>query len=262
MQKYQILSPSGNDTALVIVNDIPNITTRRNIEKIIMQKHSNVEQVGFITNDMQNATLEMAGGELCGNAARCAAKYYLNQTVDTIYLYLPNLKLSVNVGINNRGEAFTTLPIYSLPKKINTVMHLVEMKGISHLVVNKRISAYYLNKTNTREALLKEVKTLINPNMTQNNAHGVILTEDIFGQLFIHPCIFVNGASKDFYETGCGSGSIAVALVYAVHANAPININIMQPSGKFINTTIEMENEKIVNATISGEVEILGEYSL
>lgn len=69
--KISILRPSGNDTALV--KGLFTIEERKEINNLIMQKYSNVEQVGFYDFDGKQITLEMAGGEFCGNALRSTA---------------------------------------------------------------------------------------------------------------------------------------------------------------------------------------------
>ena len=75
--KYKIFNPSGNITALVIGD---NFTTeqRRIINDEIMSKEKDVEQVGFVSEFEKKLT--MAGGEFCGNATRCAAKFYMQQS--------------------------------------------------------------------------------------------------------------------------------------------------------------------------------------
>lgn len=69
--KYQVFDPVGNITVLVEtpVKD----TDRRFVARKIMQKETNAEQVGFVDHKENIVKLEMAGGEFCGNACRCAS---------------------------------------------------------------------------------------------------------------------------------------------------------------------------------------------
>ena len=79
--KYYIFDPTGNITALVesgvAAADQSAVASR------IMERHPDVEQVGFITyaDDAAAAdvpvSLRMAGGEFCGNATMCTAALYM-----------------------------------------------------------------------------------------------------------------------------------------------------------------------------------------
>jgi diaminopimelate epimerase len=65
-----IISPGGNTTA--VVEGIPaSQLERRRLNDAIMKQYRDVEQVGFL--DRRVPYLQMAGGEFCGNATRCAA---------------------------------------------------------------------------------------------------------------------------------------------------------------------------------------------
>ena len=73
---YQLFNPSGNVTALILGLE-KNGQLRRRAAQKIMEKHPEVEQVGFVSLDKKDPRLMMAGGEFCGNALRAAACYYL-----------------------------------------------------------------------------------------------------------------------------------------------------------------------------------------
>ncbi len=65
--RYSILNPSGNITA--IVQTPVKEKDRCFVASKIMELESTVEQVGFLDSNVLN----MAGGEFCGNATRCAS---------------------------------------------------------------------------------------------------------------------------------------------------------------------------------------------
>ena len=58
--KYYLADPAGNITALVI-SAVPK-SNYKSVAKKIMQKHNDVEQVGFVTYANQSA---LAEGRLC-----------------------------------------------------------------------------------------------------------------------------------------------------------------------------------------------------
>ncbi len=72
--QYKIYNPGGNITALVDGTDFT-INQRELINKYILETNKEVEQVGFLSKTKKR--LEMAGGELCLNATRCAIWEYL-----------------------------------------------------------------------------------------------------------------------------------------------------------------------------------------
>lgn len=65
--KYKVLDPAGNIT--VIVTTPVQEKDRRFAADLIMKTEKSAEQVGFLSGN----TLDMAGGEFCGNATRCAS---------------------------------------------------------------------------------------------------------------------------------------------------------------------------------------------
>lgn len=73
---YKILNPGGNKTALVFGNDYRE-EEKKQINDQILQENQEVEQVGFL--EQKEKKLEMAGGEFCVNATRCAIWQYLGE---------------------------------------------------------------------------------------------------------------------------------------------------------------------------------------
>ena len=76
---YSIMNPTGNITALVEAD--VETALQPVIADRIMQRHPEVEQVGFVTFSAPpggiQVSLRMAGGEFCGNASMSAAALYL-----------------------------------------------------------------------------------------------------------------------------------------------------------------------------------------
>ena len=76
--RYSIWDPAGNITALVEsdvrIEDQPSAAAK------IMERHPEVEQVGFVRFSPESpefqVQLRMAGGEFCGNTSLCRAAFY------------------------------------------------------------------------------------------------------------------------------------------------------------------------------------------
>ena len=72
---YCIFDPTGNITALV-ETEVP-VAEQPAAASAVMEKHPEVEQVGFVRLlEAAAAELRMAGGEFCGNATMCTAALY------------------------------------------------------------------------------------------------------------------------------------------------------------------------------------------
>lgn len=252
--KYTIYRPSGNDTALV-----NGINYSKNDKKIIndyiLNKHKNVEQVGFI--DKANHILNMAGGEFCGNAARCATYDFLNGNVGNIDIKI-NDNIIVKSGINDNNKIWCEIPLAdneNVVKKIDENIYIVDLVDIIHIVILKNESAKYLSNIND---IKKITKTLINKyNLQTNKAVGVIYLEEINNLIKINPVVWVNDIDTCFYETACGSGSMAVCLTYSYINKKNINMDILQPSSLTISAQVEYDGNRFINPIISGEIEII-----
>ena len=66
---YKILNPGGNKTGIVYGLSYTK-EERKMINDYILKENKDVEQIGFLDKDKK--VLEMAGGEFCVNATRCA----------------------------------------------------------------------------------------------------------------------------------------------------------------------------------------------
>ena len=81
------------------------------------------------------------------------------------------------------------------------------------------------------------------------------------GVLSIKPVVWVRDIATLFYETGCASGTTAVAIVEALKQKQNLNsLPILQPSGAPLLATIRLSNSKdskVSFAEIGGPVSIL-----
>ena len=114
--KYKILNPGGNRTALVINNNYSDYE-KKIINNIILKENKDVEQVGFINYKSKN--LEMAGGEFCVNATRCAIWEYLNHNFGKLNIKVSGCKELIVGGIDKQGNVYAKIKIN---KKISDVI--------------------------------------------------------------------------------------------------------------------------------------------
>lgn len=253
--QYQIFVPGGNDTALVFGLE-PNAKRRKEINDAIMERFSNVEQVGFLSNENENPQLLMAGGEFCGNATRAATWYYLKGQPGEIRIKVSGVKMSLRAGVSEDGKAWAEMPIdhtLSNIKEVDKGCFLVHMEGISHLVVMPESALAYISSS---EDLKETASALLNRhNLLEFPAAGVIFLENTSDGIKIHPCVRVSAINTMFYETACGSGTIATGLVSAYVNKASITLPLLQPSGHKITATVKQQDMVVTDARISGIIQ-------
>ena len=88
---------------------------------------------------------------------------------------------------------------------------------------------------------------------TPENALGIILLEKENGKTKINPIIWVKTIDTLYYESACGSGSLATAI-YKSYIEEIDVLEVLQPSGYTTNINLIKNKEYIQNAIISGKV--------
>lgn len=226
--EYYIFDPTGNITALV-TSQTP-VADYRKISSFIMEKHPDVEQVGFVDLSGEYPKLHMAGGELCGNATLSSAALYcqLNNIKKT------GIKVSVfgafeDIDVNIEGENGQYTGEVFLPKSLKITendfyadgktyrLPLVEMPGISHIIADESIDA------ETAEKLLIDYA-----GKSQAEAVGIMLYNSKTDDLL--PIVFVKSCGTLVRENSCVSGSFAVAS-YLSLKRGDIACRLIQPGG-------------------------------
>lgn len=245
--------PGGNDTALVLGK---NYTPEEKIaiNNAILKNDETIEQVGFVDKNYE-PELQMAGGEFCGNATRSAAFYYLNGESGNLKIKV-NGKDYINAGVYENKNAWCEIPLYDgedVFTKKETDIYQIKMNGMTTIVIQPDVAKQYLNDTDK----LKEIAVsfIEKYKLTHNEAVGVMFLEKA-EKLKMHPVVWVRDIDTLFYETGCGSGTTATAMVEAFLNKKSQKLEIVQPSGRAIIAEITYQAGKVIKAVISGMVEI------
>ena len=252
--KYKILNPGGNKTALVEGLDFSK-EERVRVNNIILEDNKDVEQVGFI--DRSKRKLEMAGGEFCMNATRCAIYEFLEKKEGKIDLCVSGYNGKIEGGINKDKSVYAKLKIEKSKDDLiekRGIFNLVKLDGILQVVVEEgNLNEFILKlKENEKEAKI-ELKEIMKSLDSKEDAIGIILLERKDNLLKINPVVWVKEIDTVYYETACGSGSLATAICKSFESN--INeLSIMQPSGYIINIKLEKRVFYIENAIITGMV--------
>ena len=88
---------------------------------------------------------------------------------------------------------------------------------------------------------------------TKENAIGIILLEKLNYKIKINPIVWVKTVDTLYYETACGSGSLATAI-YTSYIEKENTFEIIQPSNYSIFVELNIEKEIIKNAKLLGKI--------
>lgn len=253
---YKILNPGGNKTALVFENESYNKEEKKYINDVILLKNKDVEQVVFLNKDSK--TLNMAGGEFCANATRCAIWKLLNGKIGQVELTVSGYNSIISGGIREDKCVYEKLDINKTLNELIEVKDkytIVKLDGIYHIVIDENLSKNYISRLNKDEEKAKiELKELMKNLDMDIEAIGVMLLENKNNKLKINPIVWVKSIDTVYYETACGSGSLATAI-YLNYKNDINSVDILQPSGYSIKINLNSENKKINYSIIEGIVE-------
>lgn len=249
---YLIFVPGGNGTALVEHLGYKSEVRKAINDKIMADNADIVEQVGFVEKG-KIPELKMAGGEFCGNATRSAAFYYLDGKPGSMQIKV-NDDL-INAGVYENGNAWCEIPLYYGTDSIVQLdegIHRVKMNGMTTLVINKEVSKCYLREKQNLKA--HGMHFIHHYHLEDSEAVGVMFLEEVDSMLKINPIVWVRSIDTLFYETACGSGTTATAMVEAYLNHGSCEMDILQPSGHKITAQIEYNEAGVANARISGIV--------
>ncbi len=243
MKKLIITAAGGNATAIQIISRALSRSEYATIgrELILSNQDSLVEQSGFLIPKLNH--FEMSGGEFCGNTARAAAlllSILLEKKDVSFSMSGFANQVSGNVS-NNNGKYIVTCSFPGLPLIVSLLdwpkpAAIIDLGGIVHVVIEDKFPEDYENE---HRRLISQLGLL------EREAVGVVWAERFATGVRINPVVWVKEINSFFYESSCGSGSIAVAKFFGLG-------NIEQPSGKFI--TVELLPELI---KLSSEMEII-----
>lgn len=174
-----------------------------------------VEQIGFVSEYNIIPSLKMMGDELCINGTMAFA---LSQGRRSGKIYTSGIKTPVYYKKNSQIQIQLNIPF-------NKIENVILLSGIGYLCIDSIVKI-------TKKDLLYYAEKYNLP------AFGVIY----YKNNIIKPLVYVKDTDSVFWESACGSGSVAL--------NIFTNQNrIVQPSGKII--TVKRNN---FNFELSAEI--------
>jgi len=249
---FVVTAAGGNPTLIEILKKEKGSPyyAKRGKELLEKFREFNPEQAGFLIPAQKR--FEMSGGEFCGNAARSAAlilsRLYRRKT-GAFNMSGYDGKVNWKILKQTPSQALVVCEFPNLDAQMKEVLlsdsfpaKIVDLGGIVHVVITKKMPTDFATQHQiiTTELSLRE-----------RAAVGVVWCSPTKDGLRINPVVWVKDIDTFFYETSCGSGSIAAGLVYGVS-------KIVQPTSQIIwvgqkgTTTIlkskmEIKNERTEN---------------
>lgn len=245
---YKVV-PGGNPTILILDPVEPG--ERVLVSRMLMDAgHLQAEQVGFLNLAANPVRLDMMGGEFCGNACRAAAAVMTREGVglDRVgdelcgELMVSGVERPVALRVDPTGsECWVEMP---LPEtfadngkggilELEPGIGLVRLPGIMHLCLDEELHPFAENFEHASAALRARFGL-------DAEAVGCIWYRTC-PVCAIKPVVWVRSTSSTYYETGCGSGSLALALWLGRGQNFPADLSVRQPSGSEIGVRIGVD---------------------
>ena len=234
--RYRIFDPTGNITALV--EETVAVSQQPSVAAAIMQKHPNVEQVGFVSLGGDLPSLRMAGGEFCGNASMStAALIAMERNLSlpaTVMLRVSGAPEAVAVRLEQReGETFRAavrMPAARSVQKrpftfanVTDDLTIVQMDGISHILIEPKSPFFALL---TDHAAAESAVRQWCAELCADGLGLMFLSVDA-----LTPLVFVPGCDTVFWETSCASGTAAVGMALAAETGEKMDRDFTEPGG-------------------------------
>ena len=175
-----------------------------------------------------------------------------------IFLTVSGMPKLLKGSIINKDEVQVELPIKKTLEELieeKEGFTLIKIDGILMVIPNEKFANSYLAKLKENEAKTKqEIKIWTQKNIqTKEKAIGVMLFEKEKDAIKINPLVWVKDIDTMFYETACGSGSLAAAI-WMFSKFQQKKTKVVQPSGYTITVELKMKNDEMKKAVVSGMV--------
>jgi diaminopimelate epimerase len=250
--------PAGNITIFVLSPCDAGIRAEA-VRALLADTALKAEQVGFVSpphslNDLW--TLEMMGGEFCGNASCSFGLLAARQTgvsgsaSITVKVSGARQPLEVHVDtVSGNAEIEMPWPLIAEELALNSrVFPVYAFEGISHVIIEDGTADAGL----ARELLRKMERAAGNPPA----ACGFLFFDS--SRNFLQPIVWVRSTDTFIAESSCGSGCAALGL-WMTRGMPDIEtfVDIAQPGG-MISVHITKQAGCIQRLSISGKVTLGG----
>lgn len=267
------LSPSENTTIIITEPGVEKEEYGKIATAAMAYSHLYGEQVGFLTptqTSKSKGRMEMSGGEFCGNGLLALGAYVAwREEIEKERFSLEfsgvakplscEVEKTSPVSYRVKGE----MPVKEFrifQKEISAdnggiTGDLVEMTGITH----------FLFPIDDRDKSLIDFSLLLKKLEQEgdNQAYGALGYREEGGKIEMTPWVYVPGINSLRKERSCGSGSLALGLLWARKKENPISLTISQPGGRIsVEVDFDRKEKKVIGAFIETEVLITCEGNI
>ena len=260
---YVLMNPTGNRTILVTT---PVDKKRyKTVAGKLMEKEPTAEQVGFLDISPSGLiSLNMAGGEFCGNATMSAAAYAVAKDLSESPVQMKvsgaksRLRVEIaadgayagskeggglqketktgrkgaviGVGGNHSNVVYTGLVKMPAPVEIKDVRlplggEMIKLPAVVFDGITHIIlSGFGIAKKQAEKCVRKWCEELDVPCL------GLMFYDATKNRL--KPLVYVKNPETLFWENSCGSGSVALAAYLAAHGNRNTEFEFAEPGGR------------------------------
>lgn len=250
--QYSIWDPTKNIT-LLVSTPVPR-AKQPDVAAALMAAQPPVEQVGFLEEAALPGAavrLQMMGGEFCGNASMSTAAFIAKRdglNGGAVPLEVSGYAGLLHCGLTIRdGDMYGTVAM-PLPEKVSSVgldgvgeVPAVFFAGIVHCIV----PAHAMTRQMADEAIRPLCSAL------NADACGILLYDE--ADSAFTPLVYVAETGTAVWESGCGSGSAAIASYLAAQAGDSRSADLRQPGGA-ITAAATWADGRITRLSITGQV--------
>ena len=226
--------PAGNIT-IFVMNPPDDAESRAAAVRAILDDSAlQAEQVGFVMPAQPPGnlwTLEMMGGEFCGNASRSFGLLAAEKTgisgSASLKVAVSGARRPLEVNVDTRtGNAEVEMPVPLAVATIefkSRIFPLYVFDGISHVIAEDTPP-----DLNLARELLHRVEQAAG--LGKPDACGILFYDS--RRQYMEPLVWVRATGSFVFETSCGSGSAALALRLLRNADDTERLlEIAQPGG-------------------------------
>jgi diaminopimelate epimerase len=256
--KILVADPAKNITVFVL-DPVEDPADRAALaQAILADKNLKAEQVGFVSPPASGLRrslwhLEMAGGEFCGNAARCfglyAARMQGLKGKVNIYVSVSGAKEPVRVEADTeKNHAAAEMPKPLAFENIDyegRSLPVLVFEGITHVIAQDLESA---NEN------FYAVKAAFEKKFPAPAALGVMFYDT--ASCFLFPAVYVRSIGTMVFESSCGSGSSALGIWLSRGISDGTTIYAIAQAGGVIETEVVKKAGEVIRVMIGGEVKL------
>ncbi|MGN1032628.1 MAG: hypothetical protein ACI4PU_04140, partial [Intestinibacter sp.] len=229
--KYNIVvaDPAKNITVFVL-DDVDRKLYKSVAKNILENTNYGAEQVGFVKKPIMGGDirLEMMGGEFCGNASRSIGMLFAHQNNiqdGTIYVEITGSDRPLITRVDLEKE--TSEIEMPIPKGIENIY--VDGLGDFPIVIIEGINHIIAENLDATEENFEKFKKAVYENYDVE-AFGVMFLD--IEKKYITPVVYVKDTDTVFFESSCGSGTLATISYLGKDLNdGCLKYSINQPGG-------------------------------